>query len=55
MANLILFLNSFLSYLLVVAVFVAVIAVAVFTGITLRKKKNAEDAALEEAEAMSEQ
>ena len=47
MANLILFLNSFLSYLLVVAAFVAVIAVAVVSGIKLREKKNAEEAALE--------
>lgn len=44
MTNLILFINSFLSYLLVVAVFVAVIAVAVFAGIKLRKKKNLEAA-----------
>lgn len=44
MANLILFLNSFLSYMLVVAVFVAVIAVALFAGIKLREKKNLETA-----------
>lgn len=50
MENVILFLNSFLSYLLVVAAFAAVIVVAVFSGIKLRQKKNAEDAALEEAE-----
>lgn len=45
MTNLILFINSFLSYLLVVAVFVAAIAVAVFSGIKLRKRKDAKEAA----------
>ncbi len=42
MTNLILFLNSFLSYLLVVAVFVLVIGVAVFIGIKMRQNKDAE-------------
>ena len=42
MTNLILFINSFLSYLMVVAVFVATIAVAIFAGIKLSKKKNLE-------------
>ena len=46
MTNLILFFNSFLSYLLVVAVFVIVIGIAVFVGIKLRKNKNAKEAAL---------
>ena len=45
MANLILFINSFLSYLLVVAVFVIVIGIAVFAGMKLRKNKNAKEAA----------
>ena len=37
MTNLVLFLNSFLSYLLVVIVFVLVAGIAVFAGIRLRK------------------
>lgn len=45
MENLILFINSFLSYLLVVAVFVLVIGIAIFTGIKLRQNKNAKEAA----------
>jgi hypothetical protein len=44
MTNLILFINSFLSYLLVVAVFVAAIGVAIFSGIKLRKKKDSQEA-----------
>ncbi len=36
------FINSFLSYLLLLAVIVALAGVAVFIGITLRKKKNAD-------------
>ena len=51
MNNLILFINSFLSYLLVFAVIVAVVAVAVAIGITLRKKKDAKEMALESAAA----
>ena len=46
MANLVLFLNSFLSYLLLVAVFVLVIGVAVFLGIRLRMRANTKEAAL---------
>lgn len=34
------FLNSLLSYLLLMAVIVVVAGVAVFAGITMRKKKN---------------
>lgn len=45
MTNLVLFLNSFMSYLLLVAVFVLVIGVAVFIGIKLRRNKNAKEAA----------
>lgn len=45
MANFVLFLNSFLSYLLVVIVFVLVAGIAVFIGIKLRKNKNIKDAA----------
>lgn len=40
MSNLILFINSFLSYLLVMAVIVVLVAIAIFIGITMRKKKN---------------
>lgn len=40
MNNLILFLNSFLSYLLLMAVIVALCGVAIFIGIKLRKNKN---------------
>lgn len=51
MTNLILFINSFLSYLLVVAVFVAAMGVAVFLGIKLRTKKDSQKAALESDES----
>ena len=44
MTNLILFLNSFLSYLLVYAVFGVLIVVAVLVGIKVRKNKNAKEA-----------
>lgn len=40
MANLILFINSFFSYLLVMAVIVALAGVAVFIGIKMRKRNN---------------
>lgn len=40
MNNLILFINSFLSYLLVFAVFVAAIILSCVLGVTLRKMKN---------------
>lgn len=41
MNNLILFVNSLLSYLLVFVVIVIVAGIAIFIGITMRKKKNA--------------
>lgn len=41
MNNLILFVNSFLSYLLVMAVIAVLAGIAVFIGIKLRKNKNA--------------
>ncbi len=44
MNNLILFVNSLLSYLLVFVVIVIVAGIAVFIGITMRKKKNAQEA-----------
>lgn len=40
MANLILFINSFLSYLLVMAVIVILAGIAVFIGIKMRKRSN---------------
>lgn len=45
MNNLILFLNSFLSYLLLMLVAVALVGVAIFIGIRLRKSKDAKEAA----------
>jgi len=41
MNNLILFINSFLSYLLVFVIAIAVIIVAILIGIKLRKNKDA--------------
>lgn len=43
MGNAILFLNSFLSYLLLMAVIVVIAGVAVFIGIKMRKNKNAKE------------
>ncbi|MBQ8816261.1 MAG: hypothetical protein IJZ84_03160 [Lachnospiraceae bacterium] len=54
MTNLVLFLNSFMSYLLLVAVFVLVIAVAIFIGIKLRRNKNAKEAAETSSEEKNE-
>ena len=48
------FANSFLSYLVVFLVFVAVIALAVAIGITLRKGSNAKAAALQAQETAEE-
>ena len=44
MGNLVAFINSFISYLLVFVVFAAVIIAAVKVGITARHKKDAKDA-----------
>lgn len=44
MNNLILFLNSFLSYILLFLVIVVVAGIALFIGITMRKKSNAKEA-----------
>jgi len=41
-----LFLNSFLSYLLLYIIFGACIVAAVFAGIKVRKNKNAKEAAV---------
>lgn len=49
MNNLVLFINSFLSYLVLMAVIVVLAGVAIFIGITMRKKKNLQ--LLAEAEA----
>ncbi len=46
MVNLIEFLRLFLSYLLVFAIFSVVIVIAVFAGISLRKRKNKNEALL---------
>lgn len=43
------FLNSFLSYLLLMLVIVAVAGVATFIGITLRKRKNQQQPAVDTA------
>ena len=53
MSNLVAFLNSFLSYLILFGAFVLIAAVAIFIGITLRKSKNAKVVAEESAEAMT--
>ena len=50
MANLIAFLNSFLSYLLLFGVCVAVVAIACVIGIRLRKNKDAKEALMENAQ-----
>lgn len=42
MENLILFLNSFLSYLLLMVVIAVLCGIAVFTGIRLRKRKDSQ-------------
>lgn len=43
MNNLILFVNAFLSYLLVMAVIVVLAGVGIFIGIKARKSKNAKE------------
>lgn len=56
MANLVAFLNSFLSYLLLFAVCVIVVVVAVKIGITMRRSKDAKDAlaaSVEETDAQA--
>lgn len=45
MGNLILFVNSFVSYLLLMAVIVIIAGVAVFIGIKMRKSKNSKEEA----------
>ena len=41
MTNVILFINSFLSYLLLMLVIAVIAGVAIFIGIKMRKNKNA--------------
>ena len=50
MANLIAFINSFLSYFLLFAFIIALCLVAVFVGIKLRKNKDLKDAKLAETQ-----
>ncbi|MGN0132675.1 MAG: hypothetical protein ACI4AA_09565 [Lachnospiraceae bacterium] len=52
MENLILFVNSFLSYILLFLIIVVVAGIAMFIGITMRKKSDAK-AAEEAANAVS--
>ncbi len=47
--NFVLFLNSFLSYLLLFVICVAVIIIAVLLGIRLRKNKDAREASIQAA------
>lgn len=51
MSNLILFLNSFLSYLLVMAVIVVLAGLGIFIGIKMRKRNN--EKSVTEVEAQS--
>ncbi len=50
MSNLILFINSFLSYLLVMAVVVILAGIGIFIGIKLRKRNNEKSEAGAEAQ-----
>ena len=50
MANLIAFMNSFLSYFLLFAFIVALCLIAAFVGIKLRKNKYLKDAELAETQ-----
>lgn len=50
MVNLIAFVNSFLSYLLLFGTFVLIAAVAIFIGTTLRKRKDMKEASMESTE-----
>lgn len=50
MENLISFLNSFLSYLVLMVIIIIVAGIAVTIGLTLAKRKNAKKAAAQEPE-----
>lgn len=52
MSNLIAFINMFLSYFLVFAIFAACIFAAVFVGIKLRKSKNLKEETVRKEETM---
>ena len=52
MTNLILFLNSFLSYLLLAVIIVALVVIACFIGVKWRKSKDAKNALNAEAETV---
>lgn len=52
MNNLILFVNSFLSYLIMFLVFLVLIVAAVFAGIKVRKNKNKKDEIAESAASL---
>lgn len=54
MNNLILFTNSFLSYLLCFAVFVVAVLIAVFIGTSARKAKNAKEVTDSSSETKTE-
>lgn len=54
MSNFVLFINSFLSYLLLFAVIVIVAGIAMFIGIKMRKKKNEEEAAISDEDKIEE-
>ena len=51
MENIILFLNSFLSYLVLMLIILVVMGIAVAIGLTLRKRKNKAQEAAEAAKA----
>ena len=53
MNNLILFVNSFLSYGLLFLFVVALILIACFIGIGMRKRKNAQLSTVEESDSAS--
>lgn len=50
MENLILFLNSFLSYIVLMVIIIIVAGIAVTIGLTLAKRKSAKTAANQEPE-----
>ncbi|MBR1478016.1 MAG: hypothetical protein IJ608_08670 [Lachnospiraceae bacterium] len=54
MSSFVAFINAFLSYLMVLIVFVAVGGLGCFIGLKLRKNKNAKEEALAKAEGTSE-
>lgn len=55
MNNLVLFINSFLSYILLFVVIVIVAGIAMFIGITMRKRSNAKEEALQASSVEAEE